>query len=91
MGRHYNIASYKTEPVCIGAFSVWVEHFSAKAFFDWIYYVTQRQKFLMLLPNLGSTNRVIVRIVEAVTTPNFHGRRSKLRYITRQARIIHQN
>ena len=65
--------------------------FSAKAFFDWIYYVKQRQKCLMLLPNLGSTNRVIVRIVEAVTAPNFHGRRSKLHYITRQARIIHQN
>ena len=90
MGRHYDLASYKTEPVCIGAFSVWGEHFSAKAFFDWIYYVKQRQKCSMLLPNLGSTNRVIVRIVEAVAAPNFHGRRSKLRYITRQARIIHQ-
>ena len=91
MGRHYNIASYKTEPVCIGAFSVWDKHFSAKAVFDWIYYVKQRQKCLMLLPHLGSTNRVNVRIVEAVDALNFHGRRSKLRYITRQARIIHQN
>ena len=78
MGRHYDLASYKAEPVCIGDFSFWMKHFSCEALYDWIYYVQQRQKCSMLLPNLGSTNRVIVQIVEAVAAQNFHGRRSKL-------------